>query len=94
MSSPNKTKEFFGTEGQDLIDIYEEWSVQYNTADERFTDSYNERNRWQVRHRFAPYQGIDEKGEWFDTFTGKTLVEAVRKANEYLKRAQGAGDDV
>lgn len=94
MRNSNTTKDFFGTEGQELIDIYEEWSVQYNTADDRFTDSFNELNRWQVRHRFAPYQGVDEHGVWFDTFTGNTLVVAVRTANEYLTRAQSAGEDL
>lgn len=87
------TKDFFGVEGQELIDIYEEWSVQYFPADERYTDSYNEQYRWQVRHRFAPYVGVNEKGEWFDTFTGPTLMAAVRMAQDYLKRAQQAGDE-
>lgn len=79
-------KNFFGCEGQELIDIYNEWSVQYNIDDPKMTVEYNDNNRWQVRHRFAPYTGVDENDLWYDTFTGKTLIDAVRKANEYLER--------
>ena len=68
--------------------INEEWLVQYNTDDKRMTDSYNARVRWSIRHREAPYQGMDEDGIWHHTFFGRTLYEAVTKANEYLKRGK------
>ena len=88
------TKEFFGVEDQELVDIFEEWSVQYFPDDERFTNSFNERNRWQVRHRVAPYHGTDENGNWFDTFIGPTLLAAVRQADEFIRRAANTGDNL
>lgn len=81
------TKDFFGCEDQQLVDIYQEWVVQYNLDDERFTDSYNNANRWEVRHRHAPYNGVDANGNWHVTFTAGSLIEAVQFAKECLERA-------
>jgi hypothetical protein len=79
---------YFGCSISEVIAINEEWLVQYNTNDPRMTDSYNDRQRWSIRHREAPYQGMDEDGIWHHTFFGRTLYEAVTKANEYLKRGK------
>lgn len=87
-STEEKLLKYFGTSIDDVIAINEEWSVTYNTNDPRMTDSYNERQRWGVRHREAPYQGMDEDGIWHHTFFGRTLYEAVSKANEYLARGK------
>ncbi|QOI71835.1 hypothetical protein pEaSNUABM47_00351 [Erwinia phage pEa_SNUABM_47] len=88
-----KVFKYFGTNMDEVQNIYNEWDVTFNTPDERMTDSYNERIRWMVRHRFAPYQGIDEDGIWHHTFFGRTLYEAVSRANEYLQRAKDMEDD-
>ena len=88
ISDGDKVLKYFGTSIDDVIAINEEWSVTYNTNDPRMTDSYNERQRWGVRHREAPYQGMDEDGIWHHTFFGRTLYEAVSKANEYLARGK------
>lgn len=91
VTSPNtvpiSTKQFFGCEDQVLVDIYEEWAVLYYPHDDRFTESYNNRNRWEVRHRFAPYSGVDADGNWHVSFNGSTLSEAVSFGNECLARA-------
>ncbi len=84
----NKVFKYFGCSIEEVIAINEEWLVQYNTDDPRMTDSYNERVRWSIRHREAPYQGMDEDGIWHHTFFGRTLYEAVTKGNEYLKRGK------
>lgn len=84
----DKVFKYFGCSIEEVISINNEWLVQYNTDDPRMTDSYNERSRWSIRHREAPYQGMDEDGIWHHTFFGRTLYEAVTKANEYLKRGK------
>lgn len=87
-----KVFKYFGTDMNEVQNIYNEWDVTFNTPDERMTDSYNERNRWMVRHRCAPYQGIDSDGIWHHTFFGRTLFEAANCANEYLQRAKDMED--
>lgn len=84
----DKVLKYFGCSIDDVQEIYNEWDVTFNTPDEKMTDSYNERIRWMVRHRFAPYQGVDEDGIWHHTYFGRTLFEAVSKATEYLARAK------
>lgn len=88
ISDGDKVFKYFGCSIEEVIAINEEWLVQYNTDDPRMTDSYNERVRWSIRHREAPYQGMDEDGIWHHTFFGRTLYEAVTKGNEYLKRGK------
>lgn len=83
-----KVLKYFGCSIDEVIDINNEWSVTFNTPDERMTDSFNERNRWMIRHRVAPYQGIDADGNWHSSFFGKTLYEAVQVATEYLNRGK------
>jgi hypothetical protein len=79
---------YFGCGIDEVIEINNEWSVTFNTDDPRMTDAYNERQRWAVRHREAPYQGVDEEGIWHHTFFGRTLYEAVDRAKEYLQRGK------
>jgi len=88
ISDGDKVFKYFGCSIEEVIAINNEWLVQYNTDDPRMTDTYNERVRWSIRHREAPYQGMDEDGIWHHTFFGRTLYEAVTKANEYLKRGK------
>lgn len=88
ISDGDKVFKYFGCSIDEVMAINEEWLVQYNTDDKRMTDAYNARVRWSIRHREAPYQGMDEDGIWHHTFFGRTLYEAVTKANEYLKRGK------
>jgi hypothetical protein len=88
ISDDDKVLKYFGCSIDEVQAINEEWSVTYNTNDPRMTDSYNDRQRWGIRHREAPYQGMDEDGIWHHTFFGRTLYEAVSKANEYLARGK------
>lgn len=83
-----KMIKYFGCGVDEVITINNEWSVTFNTPDDRMTDAYNERIRWMVRHREAPYQGLDEDGIWHHSFFGRTLLEAVLRGEEYLARGQ------
>lgn len=83
-----KIFKFFGCGIDEVKVIYNEWDVNFNVDDERMTDSWNDRNRWMIRHREAPYQGMDSEGIWHHTFFGRTLYEAVNRANEYLQRGK------
>lgn len=84
----DKMLKYFGCDIDQVIAINNEWSVTFNTPDDRMTDAYNERIRWMVRHREAPYQGLDEDGIWHHSFFGRTLLEAVLRGEEYLARGQ------
>ncbi|EBS4516451.1 hypothetical protein DQT32_03345 [Salmonella enterica subsp. enterica serovar Braenderup] len=88
-----KIFKFFGCGIDEVQVIYKEWDVNFNVDDERMTDSWNDRNRWMIRHRAAPYQGMDEDGIWHHTFFGRTLYEAVNRANEYLERGKNFEDN-
>lgn len=83
-----KIFKFFGCGIDEVQVIYNEWDVTFNPDDPRMTDSYNERVRWSIRHREAPYQGMDSEGIWHHTFFGRTLYEAVDRAKEYLQRGK------
>lgn len=83
-----KVFKYFGCSMDEVIDINNEWAVTFNTDDPRMTDSYNERQRWAVRHRNAPYQGLDAEGIWHHTFFGRTLYEAAERGKEYLQRGK------
>lgn len=84
----NTVFKYFGCTIDEVISINNEWAVTFNTPDDKMTDAYNERTRWMVRHRYAPYQGVDDDGNWHSSFFGKTLYEAVQVANDYLKRGK------
>ncbi|AMM43919.1 hypothetical protein FDG95_gp356 [Pectobacterium phage vB_PcaM_CBB] len=88
ISDGDKVFKYFGCSIEEVIAINNEWAVTFNTPDERMTDAYNERIRWMVRHREAPYQGLDEDGIWHHSFFGRTLYEAVKRGEEYLKRGK------
>lgn len=88
ISDGDKVFKYFGCSIDEVIAINNEWAVTFNTPDERMTDSYNERIRWMVRHREPPYQGLDEDGIWHHSFFGRTLYEAVQRAEEYLHRGK------
>jgi len=83
-----KVFKYFGCSMDEVIDINNEWAVTFNTDDPRMTDGYNERQRWAVRHRNAPYQGLDAEGIWHHTFFGRTLYEAAERGKEYLQRGK------
>lgn len=84
----SKVFKYFGTNMDEVQEIYNEWDVTFNTPDEKMTDAWNDRVRWMIRHRFAPYQGIDSDGIWHHTFFGRTLFEAVTRAKEYIARGK------
>lgn len=88
ISDGDKVFKYFGCSIDEVIEINNEWAVTFNTPDDRMTDAYNERIRWMVRHREAPYQGLDEDGIWHHSFFGRTLYEAVQRGEEYLKRGK------
>lgn len=83
-----KVFKYFGCSMDEVIDINNEWAVTYNTDDPRMTDGYNQRQRWALRHRNAPYQGMDDEGIWHHTFFGRTLYEAAERGKEYLQRGK------
>lgn len=88
-NNSEEMNKFFGTTSmEEVSNMFNEWSVTFNTPDERMTDDWNNRNRWSVRHRSAPYQGLDESGIWHSMFFGRTLTEAVSQGVEYLKRGE------